>query len=220
MYAPGNNTGSTGRAGRARHGLCPRAGARLAPGGFSVIELLVTMAVAGILMAVAVPALRTLMTGDRQSSTAASLISSMSLARSTAIMSDLPASGGGVQACASVDGAHCCGTAGSPACDPNHPWNAGWIVTSSAQPNPLLVVQALPAGLSITTVPLASSVTFLSTGGMQINGTAARLELTVCDSRGAGAGRELEVSAGGQVQAASVVGTDVSGAALAAGNCT
>ena len=80
--------------------------------GFSLVELLVAIAIVAILVAAAFPSFEGSLRRNRLATTTNELIASVSLARSEAIRST---DGGGV--CASADGLAC----GSD-------WNAGWLV--------------------------------------------------------------------------------------------
>ena len=91
----------------------------LAP-GFTLMELLVTMTVVGILMAIAVPSYRYVTTANRASSEVNALLGDVQMARGEAIKQ-----GQFVSICASTDGATCAG---------GTVWNTGWIVFSDAAP--------------------------------------------------------------------------------------
>lgn len=161
--------------------------------------------VAAILTAIAVPSMRRFMQSQRASTAAGSLVASLSLARSEAIKEDAAAAG--VTVCASSDGA---------TCDPAGVWSNGWIVLPPAVlgVTPLQVVGALPAGLTLTAAPAVPGVSFLSSGQAAALG-APFVAFKLCDARGATFAREVEVSLGGQIQAAPTVGQDVAGVALA-----
>ncbi|HWW19471.1 MAG TPA: GspH/FimT family pseudopilin [Steroidobacteraceae bacterium] len=182
--------------------------------GFSLLELLVTIGIAGILAAIAVPAMRTYVQTYQASNAASSLVVALNYARSEAIKEDVPTAGGaGITICAST-----LATA-PPTCDTGS-WASGWIVLT---PNVALgnagVLQqsgALPATFTLTQAPANATIVF------QPNGTApalvgdinGRSSFKLCDARGAKFARELEVSRTGIIQASQTLGQDVSGAAL------
>jgi type IV fimbrial biogenesis protein FimT len=175
------------------------------PAGFTLVEILVVIAVAAVLIAIAMPGMSSFIRNQRAASAAGSLVASLSLARSEAIKEDAAAAG--VTVCASSNGA---------SCDPAGVWANGWIVLPPAVLGviPLQVVGALPAGLTLTATPAVPSVSFLSTGQAAALG-APFVAFKLCDPRGAAFAREVEVSLGGQIQAAPNVGQDVAGVALA-----
>lgn len=84
--------------------------------GFTLLELLVTLAVAAILAAVAVPGLRQFVTSTRASTQTNTLLTGLQRARSQAV--NKPAM---VTICPSVDGTACQG----------NNWNRGWIIRIS-----------------------------------------------------------------------------------------
>ena len=82
--------------------------------GFTLIELMITLAVVGILLMVGVPSLKTFMQGNQLIASTNELISALHVARSEAIKLNTR-----VSICESSDGANCAAT-GS--------WKNGWIV--------------------------------------------------------------------------------------------
>jgi len=82
--------------------------------GFTIIELMITLIIVGILLAVGVPSLRSFMQGNQLIAASNELVSALHVARSEAIKLNSR-----VSICESSDGATCSNT-GS--------WNNGWIV--------------------------------------------------------------------------------------------
>jgi type IV fimbrial biogenesis protein FimT len=173
-----------------------RAGS-VGPKGFTLVELMVTTAVAAILMAVAVPAFRTFLQNDRAMTQSTSLILSLNTARSEAIKQDVAT---GVWVCASTDGLTCAGSAAA--------WAQGWIVLSSvANSVPTVVVPSLSTQTTLSEAANLALVTFYSSGVVQ-----APAAFTLCDSRGATKARYIQVTVTGRVSSA--VGKDLAGNAL------
>jgi type IV fimbrial biogenesis protein FimT len=164
--------------------------------GFTLIELMVTIGVAGMLTAMAVPAFNNFVLNDRDIGQINSLAASFNYARSEAIKLNH----GGIQVCPTVDGTHCSGTL----------WANGWIVVDTLGDPPLQYVPAF-AGRNTLSAAGASptGVTFSSTG--MVN---APITLKVCDARGAGYARDIEVNATGRIAASQTPGKSVAGAAL------
>lgn len=70
--------------------------------GFTLIELMVTLAVAAVLMAIAIPSFTSIINSSRLTSTANELVSSLQLARSEALRRNTR-----VRVCRSVNGTSC-----------------------------------------------------------------------------------------------------------------
>ena len=173
---------------------------RSSSAGFTLVELIVTIAVAAILTAISVPAFRSFLLNDRSVSQATSLLLSLNLARSEAIKQDLAS---GVTVCPSTDGATCNGGAN---------WAQGWIVLSSTASGATAVISVVPSlatGSTLSVTPTGTTqITFLSDGSAS---TVA--DFTLCDSRGAQFARYTDVSATGRVSAPPV-GQNTAGTAL------
>lgn len=163
---------------------------------------MVTVAVAAILLAIAVPSLTVFIQNSREDSEADSLISSLEYARSEAVKRDA-----NVEVCASTDNATCSGATG---------WQTGWIVVTTA--TPATVLQASPALGGGNTLSAAfngagvSDVIFQPNGFVSAAAGAGQYKttyFTLCDARGAKYARDIEVSAIGGVQSSSTPGQDL-----------
>jgi len=176
-------------------------------GGFTLVELLVTIVVLSILLGLAVPAFRSFMQNDQQWTQTNSLILSLNTARSDAIKNDLAA---GAKVCSSNTGLGCTGT----------PWQLGWIVLGADPATPgntkvLQVVGALPTGTTLTEASNNLAIPFQSSGALGALGTAEPMvSFKMCDVRGAAFARYLQVTLMGRVVASSTAGQDLTGAAL------
>lgn len=115
--------------------------------GFTLIELMVTIAVMAILLGIAVPSFNEAMLGSKLASFANNLSSSALLARSEAIKRNAP-----VTLCVSSSGT-ACGTGA---------WEQGWIVISGT--TVLHRQEALPSGLKVTEAAANDEIIFRPTG--------------------------------------------------------
>lgn len=174
--------------------------------GFTLIELIVTIGVAAILTAIAVPAFDSFVKNDRDSAQINSLAYSMNYARSEAVKRNLAT---GVSVCPSADGLNCNGTA----------WAGGWLVyyIDPANPGVNIPLQTVPALAGTNTVTARGSatngITFLSSGmATGLAGPmAAPLQINVCDTRGAAFARDIEINVTGRVATSQNHGVAVDG---------
>ena len=127
---------------------------------FTLVELLVAIAVLAVLLALAAPSFTNASLPSKLRAVANSLLGAAQLARSEAIKRDSV-----VTLCVSADGATC--GAGN--------WAQGWIVISGA--TVLQSVQAAPTGFRVTPAAGSAALTF------QPSGVGATTEtFTVCRS--------------------------------------
>jgi len=172
---------------------------RIHNAGFTLLELMITLAVAGVLAALAVPAMRTWLQNQRLVTAASSMVLSLNYARNEAVKRD---SALGVTVCASADQATC-GTAN---------WNLGWIVLDVASNTRLNASPPIGANMTFTEAGGQAQVTFLPTGA---TAGAATFAFKACDTRGAAYARELEVNSMGRIATSPTPGQTVAGLGLA-----
>lgn len=160
--------------------------------GFTLVELVVTIAVGGILVALAVPSFRTFIQNSRLTAQTNSLVTSLDYARSEAIKRD---------AAVSV----CAADANATTCNGSATWSTGWIVQDPSSATPLQTVPPTTGGVALTAAT-AGPITFNQNGT-----TGGAVSFTVCDSRGAAYAHEIEVSPSGRIQAAAKRGYALDG---------
>ena len=145
--------------------------------GFTLIELLTAIGLAALLLSMAVPALNSFTSNSRQTGTVNDFISSMHVARSTAVTTNAR-----VTICPSSGGNICEGVG----------WNQGWIVFSDSNSNQTVdgsdAIVATGSGsdqLSIRSAEFGGVMTYRPNGrvvGASIDGNSG--QFTVCDDRG------------------------------------
>lgn len=158
--------------------------------GFTLLDLLVTLAIATILVTVAVPGLQSITASSRQAGSVNELVAAMHVARSTAVARNVR-----VTVCASTDGASCGGA-----------WEDGFIVFSdgdsdqNVDADETIVNRGSAAEfLTIRPTTIGAAVTFRTNGRTTLpaNGTTVGL-FSFCDSRGAEHARGFAIDISGQ----------------------
>ena len=163
---------------------------RITKNGFTVIDLMMTLAVAAVLLALAIPSFNTLALNKRITAQTNEFLSSLALARSEALKRVSP-----VTVCRSANGTTCANSGG---------WEQGWIVFNDKDKDaqvdstnePILkYVTTLPGGNTLRgSTNVARHITFVSSGSAVQLGT-----LALCDERGAGEhARSINVSITGR----------------------
>jgi type IV fimbrial biogenesis protein FimT len=153
--------------------------------GFTLVELIITMAIAAILTTVAVPSFTETIKRNRLATKTNLLVGSLGLARSEAIKR-----GQRVNVCVSSNQTGCTGGTN---------WAQGWLTWVDADNSNTLngetiihTVEALPA--SITFTGSASFVGFSPQGAAIVNNNT----FTVCDDRTGETGRTITINATGR----------------------
>lgn len=155
--------------------------------GFTLVELLVTVAIVAIMLALAAPSFQAMLMNNRLTAQIDGLTSALNYARNTALSQAV-----NVQVCP-------VGALSSSTCGAS--WAAGWSVVSDPTGTPVLLQsRRTPTGNPVLSSS-ASSVVFDS------RGLATTLSsFKVCDSRGAAFARSVQVFATGFVQAGATPG--------------
>jgi type IV fimbrial biogenesis protein FimT len=174
--------------------------------GFTIVELMVTLALASVVLAIGIPSIRTFVQNNRMTTQANSLLTDVMLARNEAIKRSTP-----VVMC-SRNGAICrAGAAGN--------WDGGWLVFSDedrdgaydpddgdliveAGEDDLITARGALRGVQSLRDPdgaggnFANTIGFLDTGGLNVAGGT----LILCDQRGAADARGIVLNRTGRAE--------------------
>lgn len=136
--------------------------------GFTLVELMVTLAIAAILLSMAVPSFRSMIEDNRVITATNELVTAMHLARSEAIKRSAT-----LTICSSTNQTSCGGT-----------WADGWIVWVDMDNDATVdaaeiikVHEALPTGTTVTPTGLGTTIRFASTGFL--SGANGELKLVI-----------------------------------------
>lgn len=140
--------------------------------GFTLIELMVAIAVLTIVVGVAVPGFQSFMANQRVKSIADELAFSLMLAKSEAIKRKQ-------QVIVSANGGN---------------WDSGWVVKTSAE----TLRQVPQAGVTISGVSL-TEINFGPAGRPGLSG-ASSIDFSICDVKKAATERQLRLSLAGQTR--------------------
>lgn len=160
--------------------------------GFTLIELMVTIAVASVLIMVAVPSFNDAILNSKLTGNANNLLSSIQIARSEAIKRNTV-----VLLCRSADGKSCATSGG---------WEQGWIVrlpgavsATDPDPNLIFVQPRLPAILTVAGP--ATDVSFQAIGA---GATVAAFKICPVTPTSDRRGRDIALSATGRGAVSSI----------------
>lgn len=131
------------------------------PHGFTLIELMVTVAVVAVLVSLAMPSFTTVINNNRLTSQANELVSALQTARSEAVRRNAS-----VTLCGSADGSTCAGT--------DDPWQR-WIVLTGAQ-----VLRDATVKSPVQVSSGVAAITFHSDGLARIATGLLTNDITVC----------------------------------------
>ena len=146
--------------------------------GFTLVELMITLIVAGVILAIGVPSFTTAIRNNRIAAMSNQLVSALSLARSEAVKRAET-----VTFCRSTNGADCAGASTD--------WQPGWVIRDAGG-NVLRSWGALSGNAALTGP--AAPVQYLPTGFVN---TAATFQLRTDDCTG-NEGRDISISVTGR----------------------
>ena len=163
--------------------------------GFTLLELMITLLIAGVILSIGVPSFRGVMQNQRMTTATNELVMSLNLAKSEAIKRVAY-----VSICKSSNGVTCGDAATS--------WNDGWIVFANATvanvdvrdfgDELIRVYPGLRNGYTLT--PIGTVDGFISFRPSGTMGTAVANmagTFTMCDERGAGNARGIQMQSSG-----------------------
>jgi len=161
--------------------------------GFTLTEMMVTLAIAGISATLAIPTMKNISANSQRTADTNNLVSTMHAARSAAITRNVQVT--------------ICPSKNSEQCDEAQ-WQEGWIYFVDQNQNRLVdageTILGSAAGIANTTVRSAGFekfLTFRPNGHIMGNTTADNSgEMLLCDDRGAEFSRSLIVRVGGKPQ--------------------
>lgn len=168
-------------------------GGEMGERGFTLVELLVTLAVGVILLAIAIPSYSVFVRANRLASVANDLVSAIHMTRSEAIKR-----GKRVTLCKTGDA-----TSAAPTCDAAASWQHGWLVFVDSgvrgvidSTDVLLRVHGpAPAGTTITPSNYKDFLSYLASGVSQGSNGLANGTLAICI---AGARRDIIINSTGR----------------------
>jgi len=143
--------------------------------GVTLIELLVTLSVVAIIVAVGVPALRDFFAMNQMSAAVNDLVTSLHLARSEAIKREIS-----TRLCPSTNW-----DAPNPACTQNGDLADGWIVVADPAANPVVIQrhEPLPDRIRINR-DFNDSIDFSASGLPNNANAGGEFNMLLCDDRG------------------------------------
>ncbi len=163
--------------------------------GFSILDLIIAMAVAAILLTLAIPSFGTLNMNKRITTQSNNFISTLALARS--------------QALKRVSRVTVCNSSNGTSCSGSGTWEQGWIVfadtdndaTVDSGEDILSVYSALDGGNTLRgSSNVTNYISYVASGSTRLTSGAFQTgTLVLCDSRGSGEhARAINISATGR----------------------
>ncbi len=150
-------------------------------GGFTLIELMVTLAVAAIVMTMAIPSFTSMTKNSRLTTQTNQLVTALNLARSEAINRRVAIN------VAAID-----------ASSASNEWGKGWRVATTGGTT-LRVFQSLEGGATLDSTGNIGTIQYLANGRANATDT-----LTLCDDRIGETGRQVTILLTGRVSTATV----------------
>lgn len=153
--------------------------------GFTLVELLITMTIVGILLSIALPSFQSFILSNRLTTQANTLIGAINLTRSEAIKRGITMS-----LCSSTDQATC--TASS--------WESGWIILDPGNNEVIRIYDSLKGDNTLSNAESSTTLQFSADGFFVGSATT----FTLCNNGITGEqGRQIVINATGRPNAVS-----------------
>lgn len=157
--------------------------------GFTLLELIIVLALISIVMAFAIPSMQSFSQNDRLTTNINTLIGHLAYARSEAVTRSAQ-----VVVCASNDGLSCSGS-----------WSDGWIVYIDADGDNSFTAgeeiirtnQALEGGNTLSATGIGTQITYDNRGFVN---AASIGSLQLCDARSGPHGKTVRITTTGRVR--------------------
>ena len=154
--------------------------------GFTLLELIITVALISIVTTFAIPSITTFTKNDRLTTNINTLVGHLGLARSESIKRSQQ-----VSVCASTDNSSCGGN-----------WEDGWLVYADTNndgslngTDEILRVQQALEGANTITTAIGNQVTYDNRGFATVTGS-----MLLCDDRSGDFGKTITITATGRVR--------------------
>ena len=180
--------------------------------GFSLVELLVAIAIISVLVMLAAPEVGNIIKGSRLRSASSDLMVDLMLARSEALKR-----GARVVVCSSSNGTGCRAEAdmGGDQGSDSFKWEIGWLIFVDSNSNGsvdtgetiLKVSESLASGLRLTLSKVGGGALSSRQIGFKQSGfsdAGGGVEFALCDSRGPKQGRLLTLGTTGRIESKSI----------------
>lgn len=158
---------------------------------FTLIELIITLAVLSIFLLIAIPAFNTMLMNHRLSGEIDALAAGLNSARSTALSLSVP-----TQVCPYLaSNSTACGTS----------WNNGWIAITAPTSGSSTLIQSHPALSQLLTLTSSAGIINFDTHGL----ASSMSNFKLCDPRGGSFARSAMVQVTGMIQVGATPGVAV-----------
>ena len=159
--------------------------------GFTLVELIITLAIGAILLTIGVPSFQNYILDNRLVTQANRISNDINIARSAAIKYQRPG-----EICISADS-----TTATPTCTGGTDWSVGWIVwvdkdrdgTPDVPGEIIITAEALSGSTTLTSAALGA-ISYDSRGFATSTDT-----LTLCDDRTGEVGRSIDIRGAGRI---------------------
>jgi len=172
--------------------------------GFTLIELIIALAIGIITMTIAIPSFLTTIQNSHLTTETNKLVADINLARSEAIKRSAD-----VWICGSANP-----SAAAPVCAGSTTWTTGWLLFiddngdnafAAADDTLIRIGNAQASGSSVKFISTANTLTYTAEGILSTG--SATFVVAICDDRGTSEGRQVQVNPTGRPRLVKTIGS-------------